>query len=148
MPGRLSTAKRLTACYTNVSTNDMNTASVKRYHSPLRQGQAEETRQRLLRTVAELLARDPDSALAYAELATPERGRQHKSQRQIMADDEQAEPEADQPQQAPAQDLGTRHSGMLRPLPLRWCDDTAAAAPGHAAATSLASALVQGTMAA
>lgn len=47
----------------------MNTASVKRYHSPLRQGQAEETRQRLLRTVAELLARDPDSALAYAELA-------------------------------------------------------------------------------
>ena len=49
--------------------NDMNTAPLKRYHSPLRQEQAEGTRQRLLRAVAELLERDPYSPLGYAELA-------------------------------------------------------------------------------
>jgi AcrR family transcriptional regulator len=42
---------------------------MKRYHSPLRQAQAEETRQRLLRAAAELLERDPDSSLAYTDLA-------------------------------------------------------------------------------
>lgn len=53
----------------NVIKTDMNTASLKRYHSPLRRAQAEETRQRLLRAAAELLERHPDRPLAFAELA-------------------------------------------------------------------------------
>lgn len=47
----------------------MNTVSVKRYDSPLRREQAEATRQRLLRATAELLQRDPDTALSFGELA-------------------------------------------------------------------------------
>ncbi|MFO1038043.1 MAG: helix-turn-helix domain-containing protein [Geminicoccaceae bacterium] len=47
----------------------MNAEPLKRYHSPLRQAQAEETRQRVLRAVADLLQRDPDDALAYPHLA-------------------------------------------------------------------------------
>lgn len=47
----------------------MNAETLKRYHSPLRQAQTEETRQRVLRAVADLLQRNPDDALAYADLA-------------------------------------------------------------------------------
>jgi AcrR family transcriptional regulator len=47
----------------------MNTETLKRYHSPLRQAQAGETRERLLRAAARLLEDDPDSPLAFADLA-------------------------------------------------------------------------------
>jgi AcrR family transcriptional regulator len=47
----------------------MNAAVTKPYHSPLRRAQAEETRQRLLRAAARLLEDDPDSPLAFADLA-------------------------------------------------------------------------------
>lgn len=47
----------------------MNTEALKRYHSPLRQAQAGETRERLLRAAARLLEDNPDSPLAFADLA-------------------------------------------------------------------------------
>ena len=59
----------LTASDFSVIMTDMNAPSVKPYHSPLRQEQAEATRQRLLRATAELLQRDPDGPFAFAELA-------------------------------------------------------------------------------
>lgn len=47
----------------------MSTASLKQYRSPLRQAQAERTRELLLQAAATLLERDPDSALGAGELA-------------------------------------------------------------------------------
>lgn len=48
---------------------DMNTSALKRYHSPLRQAQAERTRELLLRAAATLLEQDPDNALGAGEVA-------------------------------------------------------------------------------
>lgn len=47
----------------------MNTPPARRYHSPLRQAKAEETRQRVLQAAARLLEADPYSPLAFADLA-------------------------------------------------------------------------------
>ncbi len=47
----------------------MNALPVRKYESPLRQAQAEETRQRILSAVAELLEAEPEAPLSFAAVA-------------------------------------------------------------------------------
>jgi len=59
----------LTVSNFGVTNNDMNAPAVRRYESPLRQAQAEETRQRILLAVERLLQAEPETPLSFDAVA-------------------------------------------------------------------------------
>ncbi|WP_246215800.1 TetR/AcrR family transcriptional regulator [Microvirga makkahensis] len=59
----------MTAAQFDVTGSDMNSQTARKYESPLRQAQAEETRQRILAAVARLFETAPEEALSFDAIA-------------------------------------------------------------------------------